>query len=91
MSDFTDGPMMHRAIVAELPQETEYGNVKFKVICRTLRKREVNVYINKINPQKKAVLMLSKGDELYTSADGREITNITFNPWWLRLWLRMVW
>ena len=94
MSEIVLGAICKRAIVVEKPA-TETINGESYAVSVKVRYRHGKSFFsierNSKDSKFAELLKLRVGDEMYVSYDGEDLPEIIFNPFWKRLWLRLIW
>lgn len=93
MSEIEAGAPMFRAVVVTQPQNTQVDDepVSVTVNVRYRGKKPFAVIVDSRSRHFGELTSLRPGDEMYVSYDGEDICNIKHNPWWKKLWLRLIW
>ena len=92
MSEIEAGALLFRALVVMEPQKSIVNDEP--TVCVSVRYRGKKVFLIEIDCRNRYfndLLSLRTGDEMYVSYDGEDISNIKHNPWWKKLWLRLIW
>lgn len=93
MSETILGALCKRAVVVEKPATETYNGNPYVVSVKVRYRHGKSVFSVERTSQDyhfAELLKLRVGDEMFVSYDGEDLTEIIFNPWWKRLWLRII-